>query len=275
LRFVRHLLRTTTFCSSVAVGAHSRCCCCFSLWLLCSLLLPLRSLLLPLCLLLLPLCFAHCCYRSALAAAIATCASCCSLLPLPLPTLAHTSAREARRTGAQCNPHDCTASHVSRRVARRPTTHAYARTSTPDPATVNQLFDAASQLGLDRDVLDELLPRSTSTSSQNTAWTPGAAAFADRRSNTTMCKPSVCNPEDCTGAHACRRAARRPTTYAYARGTHRSARAKVQCACVPRRPTRTHINPRVCKRLAMPRLVSFLRINIQFLLMAFSTFGSF
>ena len=66
-----------------------------------------------------------------------------------------------------------------------------ARSPTPDPATVNQLFDAASQLGLDRGALDELLARSTSTSSRNTSWTPSATAFTGRRSNTTTSKLPV------------------------------------------------------------------------------------
>ncbi|KAF8579495.1 hypothetical protein K439DRAFT_385263 [Ramaria rubella] len=66
-----------------------------------------------------------------------------------------------------------------------------ARSPTPDPATVDQFFNAASQLGLDRRALDELLARSTSTSSRNTTWTQSStvAGFVGTRSNSTATRP--------------------------------------------------------------------------------------
>lgn len=70
------------------------------------------------------------------------------------------------------------------------------RSPTPDPATVNQLFDAASQLGLDRGALDELLARSTSTSSRSTSWAPGATAFVGRRTNTMTKSPAPRTPRE-------------------------------------------------------------------------------
>jgi serine/arginine repetitive matrix protein 2 len=71
-----------------------------------------------------------------------------------------------------------------------PVDSSRATSPAPDPATVNQLFDAASQLGLDRRALDALLARSTSTSSRNTAWTPSTTATsAVTRSKTTASNP--------------------------------------------------------------------------------------
>jgi serine/arginine repetitive matrix protein 2 len=64
-----------------------------------------------------------------------------------------------------------------------------ARSPTPDPATVNQFFNAASQLGLDREALDALLlARTTSTSSRRTTVTQSATAVVASRSNSTASK---------------------------------------------------------------------------------------
>lgn len=72
-----------------------------------------------------------------------------------------------------------------------------ARSPTPDLATVNQFFNAASQLGLDRGALDALLlARTTSTSSRKTTQTQGSTAFAGSRSNSTTSKLPMSRPRE-------------------------------------------------------------------------------
>ncbi|KIO20155.1 hypothetical protein M407DRAFT_221294 [Tulasnella calospora MUT 4182] len=56
---------------------------------------------------------------------------------------------------------------------------------TPDETAVKQLFDAASNLGLDKAALNDLLARSASTSSRSTGWTARPASAATTATSAT------------------------------------------------------------------------------------------
>ncbi|KAG8908663.1 hypothetical protein FRC00_011084 [Tulasnella sp. 408] len=64
---------------------------------------------------------------------------------------------------------------------------------TPDETAVKQLFDAASNLGLDKAALNDLLARSTSTSSRSTGWTARPASAATTATSATSAT-AVANP---------------------------------------------------------------------------------
>ncbi|KAG9019598.1 hypothetical protein FRB90_000062 [Tulasnella sp. 427] len=61
---------------------------------------------------------------------------------------------------------------------------------TPEETAVKQLFDAASNLGLDKAALNDLLARSASTTSRSTGWTARPGSTATTATSSTVTSPA-------------------------------------------------------------------------------------